>query len=239
MCGDRTGAPAPVMTHRYPSKITMQHANRESWLNYVASRMAPVFAELGKPLPKNVRIAIGWMSSGTRSRAIGECWDRRCSEDSHFEIFIKPTIGRDKVLMPLDIAAVLAHELVHAAVGIPEGHGKEFRRVAIGIGLTGKMTATVPGAGFEARMRDILRDAGALPHARMKITMTEEGYGEEGEEGTISTAPKKQVNRHVKCECETCGYTVRTTNKWIEIGAPHCPQHGAMRVMDAANSEDD
>jgi hypothetical protein len=60
---------------------------REPWLNYVAQRMAPMFERLGSPLPTQLRIAIGFTSSGRRSRHIGECWDNQCSEDRHFEIF--------------------------------------------------------------------------------------------------------------------------------------------------------
>jgi len=35
----------------------------------------------------------------------------------------------------------------------------------------------------------------------------------------------------LKCECQTCGYTVRTTRKWLEtVGASLCPiaGHGSM-----------
>jgi hypothetical protein len=46
----------------------------------------------------------------------------------------------------------MAHELVHAAVGIAAGHGKEFRRVAKGIDLAGSMTATTAGPAFEMAM---------------------------------------------------------------------------------------
>jgi hypothetical protein len=31
----------------------------------------------------------------------------------------------------------------------------------------------------------------------------------------------------LKCECATCGYTVRTARKWLEqAGAPLCPIEG-------------
>jgi hypothetical protein len=105
---------------------------REAWLNYVAQRMAPIFETLRAPLPAQLRIAIGFTSSGRRSRNIGECWDNQCSEDRHFEIFIRPDLSQSKDLMPMQVAAVLGHELVHAAVGVAAGHGKEFRRVARG-----------------------------------------------------------------------------------------------------------
>src|SRR3546814_9943196 len=98
---------------------------------------------------------------------------------------------------------LLAHELVHAAVGIPAGHGKAFKRVALGLGLVGPMRATTPGEAFLAAIAPILESVGPLPHARLDT---------DGE----STAPKKQKARMLKCECATCGYTVRTARKWLE-----------------------
>jgi hypothetical protein len=114
------------------------HQTREAWLNYVALCMAPIFEKLGAPLPAQLRIAIGFTSSGWRSRNIGECWDNQCSEDRHFEIFIRPDLSESKDLMPMPVAAILGHELIHAAVGVAAGHRKAFRRVARSIGLVGK-----------------------------------------------------------------------------------------------------
>ena len=121
--------------------------------------------------------------------------------------------------MPAQIAAILAHELVHAAVGIPAGHGKAFKRVAVGLGLVGRMTATTPGDTFLAAVAPILVAAGSLPHARLDTS-------------SETTRLKKQATRLLKCECKTCGYTVRTARKWLEeVGAPLCPAegHGVMR----------
>lgn len=196
----------------------MTHQTRESWLNAVALGMAPLFEALDAPLPSRVRVAIGFTSRGARGRAIGECWDNRCSGDGHFEIFIRPDLAHAPDAMPAQIAAILAHELVHAAVGIAAGHGKLFKRVAVGLGLVGKMTATMPGDAFLAVIAPIITAAGPLPHARLDT-------------GGETTRPKKQAARMLKCECETCGYTVRTARKWLEeAGAPVCPAegHGAM-----------
>ena len=46
------------------------HQTRGAWLNYVAQRMAPMFENLGAPLPAQLRIAILFTSSGRRSRSI-------------------------------------------------------------------------------------------------------------------------------------------------------------------------
>jgi hypothetical protein len=78
---------------------------------------------LEAPLPAQLRIAIGFTPSDRRSRNIGECWDNGCSQDRHFEIFIRPDLGESKGLLPMQIAAIRGHELVHAAVGVIAGHG--------------------------------------------------------------------------------------------------------------------
>ena len=80
------------------------HQTREAWLHHVAQCMAPMFEKLGAPLPAHLRIAIGFTSSGRRSRNIGECWDNQCSEDRHFEIFIRPDLSESKDLLPMHVA---------------------------------------------------------------------------------------------------------------------------------------
>ena len=184
---------------------------REDWLTKIAERMAPWFSDLGCPLPR-VRMAIGFPSTGSKGKRIGECWAGEASADGTHEILIRPDLDN-----PEEVAAVLAHELAHAAVGIKAGHGRPFAKVAKAIGLEGKMTATTAGEAFKRNVAPILADVGILPHARL-------GFGE-------NSGPKKQKGRLLKAECQECGYTVRVTHKWVEeAGAPHCPKHGAMEV---------
>src|SRR6201993_2311804 len=198
------------------------HQTREAWLNYIAQRMAPMFERLGAPLPAQLRIAIGFTSSGRRSRRIGECWNNQCSEDRHFEIFIRPDLSESKDLMPMQVAAILGHELVHAAVGVAARHGKEFRRVARGIGLVGQMAATTTGPEFEEALGPILKEAGPLPDGRLQSS------------SGASSHPSRRKRQHlsrVKCVCNTCGYAAHTTRRWFDFaGAPLCPKHGQMHV---------
>jgi hypothetical protein len=198
------------------------HQTREAWLNYVAQRMAPMFEKLGTPLPTQLRIAIGFTSSGRRSRNIGECWDNQCSEDRHFEIFIRPDLSESKDLMPMQVAAILSHELVHAAVGVMAGHGTKFRRVAKGIGLTGHMAATTAGPEFQEALRPILEGAGPLPHGRLQSTFGASSH---------SSRRKRKPSGQIKCICSTCGYAAQTARRWLDLaGAPLCPKHGQMDV---------
>lgn len=185
--------------------------NRETWLNFVAAELAPAFAGRGAALPDRIRIAIGFPSTGSRGKRIGECWDKTASRDGSFEILIRPDIDQ-----PQDAAAILAHELCHAAAGIEAGHGRPFKRIAEAMGLKSPMKSTTAGPEFLALVAPILAKAGELPHARLNLS-------------GMTTKPKKQAARMIKCECQTCGYVVRTAKKWLEEkGAPHCPEHGAM-----------
>ena len=186
--------------------------NRETWLNQIAVALLPTFKGHGYEIPK-VRLAVGFPSTGRKGRRIGECWDSTASKDGVFEIMIRP--DQDD---PVEVAQILTHELCHAAVGIPAGHGPLFRKVARAMLLEGRLTATVAGAAFKAFIAPILDAVGPLPHKRLNL-------------GGVGTGPKKQSARMIKCTCPECGYLVRTTQKWLDdVGAPHCPEHGAMDV---------
>jgi hypothetical protein len=77
----------------------------------------PWFEAQGHKLSR-YRVAIGFPSIGKRGKWIGECWDGRASADGTFEVLIRPD------------QAILARELVHAAVGVSCGHKGAFRTVA-------------------------------------------------------------------------------------------------------------
>jgi len=38
----------------------------------------------------------------------------------------------------------------------------------------------------------------------------------------------------LKAECPECGYTIRLTKKWAEVGLPSCPTDGAALALDGA-----
>lgn len=188
---------------------------REEWLNFVSDQLRPIFKTHGAPIPKEVRFSVGFTSAGYKSKAIGECWSPISSADKHAEIFIKP--DQDD---PVKVAGILAHELVHAAVGVKEGHKGRFRTVCLAMGFTRKMRSALPDVAMQRDvMNPILKLAGKLPHKRMAFT----------------TGKKKQTTRLLKAECGVCGYTVRVTKTWLELGAPYCGaslKHGRMACED-------
>jgi hypothetical protein len=81
------------------------------------------------------------------------------------------------------------------------------------------MTATTAGPELLANLKAFSEYLGPYPH------------------GTLSGLSKKRTKRDecrlMKCECETCGYVVRTTRKWLAVGAPLCPCNNKPMSFDA------
>lgn len=177
---------------------------REAWLEAAIDKLRPWFITNGYTVPQNVRVTCGFPSRSAmpaRKQRIGECWSDTASKGKVFEIFISPFLDK-----PLDVAAVLAHELVHATVGLKVGHKAPFKRCAVAIGLEGRMTATKAGEKFISWFNDQVFSV--YPHQRM----------------IAKPHDKKQTTRLIKCQCGGCGYTVRTTRAWLDnAGAPICP----------------
>lgn len=179
---------------------------REVWLNRLATAMAPKFEALGHPIPSH-RVSCGFTSKGSKSRRIGECWSASCSKDAHHEIFINPVLADS-----LEVAQVVCHELIHAAVGLQHKHAGDFKTMALAMGLAGKMTSTHAGPAFIAYITPILAEIGDYPHATLS-----HGDG-------FSSTPKSRSGKLLKFRCESSGYTVYITKTWFnEMGLSKCP----------------
>lgn len=63
--------------------------------------------------------------------------------------------------------------------------------------------------GMTARLTELIEVNGPYPHAQLDPSCTD--------------GKKKQGTRMIKVVCPSCGYTVRTTAKWLEVGLPTCP----------------
>ncbi|EGG93547.1 hypothetical protein IMCC1989_1089 [gamma proteobacterium IMCC1989] len=185
--------------------------NREAWLLELGKRLnASLFND---KMPKKFRVTCGWPShhaTSAKRRAIWQCFSPECSKDNTHELIISMFLED-----PMEIAGTLAHEMVHAIVGVEQGHKGPFRKLALDIGLEGKMTATYPGDSFKDKVNPTLEELGAYPHSQVDV---------------LKVTQKKQTTRLLKAICE-CGYTVRITKKWLEaVGNPFCPIHGPMEV---------
>jgi hypothetical protein len=183
----------------------MTTSNREDWLSAAVSELRPFFDTIGAPLPANVRVTCGFPSNAKRSGAIGECWADTASADQTFEVLVSPVLDE-----PLRVFDVLVHELCHATAGAMN-HSGNFQRVAGAMGLIPSPTkagwkATLRGPDFAATYGAIIASLGAYPHAALTMN-----------------SKKAQTTRMLKAVCPSCGYTVRLTAKWADLGLPSCP----------------
>lgn len=180
---------------------------RELWLQQGVKQLTPLFTRQEVKVPE-VRVSVGWPKGARGSKktgvAIGQCWPTVYAHDKVAQLFISPQLED-----PVRILDVLAHELVHAADDCQSGHRGDFVKLAKAIGLVGPWTATKAGDDLKVTLTKIADKLGPFPHAALKSS---------GEKG----GPPKQGTRMLKLECVDCGYVVRTTRKWIEVGMPTC-----------------
>ena len=204
-------------------KNTNAYTTRESWLRAATNELRPYFEKLGYKLPENIKFAIAFTSGGKRGRIAGECWHPAASEDQHYEIIIRADMAD-----PVQVIGILIHELVHVLLPSTVKHGKEFKAIALRVGLEGKMRHALPGPILRERVHALAASLGPLPHAKLNFT-------------AASDKPKKQTVRYLKSECGVCGYAIRITAKWARAGLPVCPvnsKHGKL-VCDALDDNKD
>lgn len=181
--------------------------NREEWLNQAVDELRPLF-EPDYKVPE-LKISIGFPSKGglSKKRVLGVCWKADAATDKICQIYINPTIT--EIQGEQGVLSVVAHELVHAC-GI-NGHGKEFAKCGMKIGLEGKMSSSVASNDLQCRFKLIEKKIGKCPHSPLVPS------------NCFSTSQKPDRCRIHKCICDECGYNVRVSAKWLELAVPVCP----------------
>lgn len=175
---------------------------RQMWLEKAVVGFRGHFLDCGWTIPNNVRVSVG-IPKGMhgQKKAIGQCWSDKVVSDGHYEIFSSPEQGHE-----VDHLETIAHELIHATVGTEQGHKGLFKVCAIDVGFKGPMTSTHSDDKMKDAIRRIMNSIGYYPAGRLDISQR-----------------KKKATYLIKCECPACGYTVRTTAKWLAEGDPICP----------------
>jgi SprT-like family len=180
---------------------------RESWLMEAVEQLKPIFERMGYQVPP-VKVSVGFTSSGSKGRHLGQCWSTKSSEDEVNQIFIAPHLPT-----AIEVLDTLVHELVHAVDDCQSGHGENFKRIAKDIGLKGPMRSA--GAG-ELLMKDLVKISsllGNFPHGRLNI-------------------PRAASNAGIKrpgAICSKCGYEIVMLKRCLDVGPPLCPKnHGVM-----------
>ena len=174
--------------------------NREAWLQAAVAKLAPIFKAIGHEVPP-VKTSIGFPSGGIRSNAIGQCWARGGAKDKLNHIFISPTLGS-----AYEAIDTLAHELIHAVDDCVHKHGKEFKAIALAIGMKGPMRSASAAEKLKPKLEAILKELPPYPHGKLNAPATR----------VQSSPPPKAC-------CDICGYKVTVPKRFLHIGPPICP----------------
>lgn len=189
-----------------PTGKVNKFTTREEWLEAAVILLSPLYTV--KPAP--VRVGVGFpvgKRGSNGSTTIGQC--HYAAVDGVPQIFIHPELTD-----PVRVLDVLAHELIHAWLPVGSGHNRSsFGVEARHVGLDGPLTATTAGKDLTVALRKVAGVLGKYPHAALTYQQAK---------------GKTQTTRMIKCECSSCGFVFRTTNKWLDsvTTALICPNLG-------------
>ena len=209
--------------------------NRETYLEVAKAEISTLFKSKGYPFKakdlKGIKVTTSFPTSGGQSASapIGLC----CyAYNSNTEILISPVLGGKTINESIEVLVVLTHELVHAYLGAGFGHGREFKKIATSVGLTGRMTTTTAGEELKKWAKETIKKIGKFPHEKYDLG-----------------ARKKQSTRNVRAICDTIGCDSRwyaSRAQWSKgLGKCDVPYCDGTKVIDRAQvdkgsmSEDD
>jgi len=179
----------------------IQKTNREAWLLNAIALVRPIFYEMHYEVP-DCQVSCGFASTGVKSGHIGQCWSRKSSQGEINQIFISPALSN-----PVEVLDTLVHELIHAVDDCQHKHGKEFKKMALKLGLVGPMRSACAGPKLKEKLVQLAAKLGEYPHSTLRV-------------------PAKVMARgnRPRAQCTTCGFQVSMLKKYLAFGPPICPK---------------
>ena len=193
----------------------MSEINREQWLMQAVDHLTPIFERSGYAVPL-VKVSVGFPSTGAKGRHLGQCWSTKSAVDGVNQIFIAPHLQT-----PFDFLDTLVHELVHAVDDCQSGHGENFKKIALDVGLKGPMRSAGAGDWLKKDLMKIAEQLGGFPHGRLSLPVR-----------AMQKAPKRPG-----AKCDKCGYEVVILKRYLHLGTPICPKD--LEGMEATGEWDD
>lgn len=179
-----------------------KHPSREAWLQAAVQLLRPLFKQHGHEIPARVMVSCGFASTGLRSHAVGQCWSRQSSTNEQNQIFISPVLHDD-----VEVLDTLVHELVHAVDDCQHKHGKEFKAIALSLGLKGPMRSADAGPELRQKLQALAQLLGPYPHGQLKVSHRR-----------AASRPRPRAS------CAKCGFQVPMYRKYLSYGPPLCPK---------------
>ena len=180
----------------------MSEIIREQWLMQAVDYLLPLFERAGYSVPI-VKVSIGFPSTGSKGRHLGQCWSTKSAVDGVNQIYIAPHLPT-----ALDVLDTLVHELVHAVDDCESGHGENFKRIALDVGLKGPMRSAGAGEWLKQDLIRISESLGNFPHGRLSLPIRS----------------SQKVPKRPGAKCDKCGYEVVILKRYLYLGPPICPK---------------
>jgi formylmethanofuran dehydrogenase subunit E len=98
--------------------------------------------------------------------------------------------------------------LVHAVDDCQSGHGENFKKIALDVGLKGPMRSAGSGEWLKQDLMRIVESLGSFPHGRLSVPIK-----------TMQKAPKRPG-----AKCSRCGYEIVMLKRYLQLGPPLCPK---------------
>lgn len=185
--------------------------NREHWLQNCGEIIVPHIEDIAAKKLANFLISVSMPTKrglSEKNRVVGQCI-YPVKDGNKFHLFIHPML-----VAPEDVAGTIAHELVHI---LAKGHGRDFGRIALPLGLSKPLKTADPTDAFfdltdkkGRSIRTMLAKLGPYPHEALDISGR-------------TAAPTLLL----PVICPKCGFKSRITKKWIkEPGLPICACDG-------------
>jgi hypothetical protein len=215
-----------------------KYKTREEWLEAAVILIGSDVVEplLGCTLTDKIKSSCSFATTGNKLKrksedgkfsgfTAGQVFPPSRENDGiNYQIMVSPLVDD-----PQQAVDVLSHEVCHVIDECMNGHKAPFTKIRKTIGLYGRKkdsdeyipngasTDTKAGPELEIILQKIVEELGPYPHSRLD-----------------TTGRKKQTTRMHKCQCSECGYTVRLSQKWLDVGTPICTfqEHGPMEVAD-------
>ena len=165
-------------------KITNVEIEISKWLEKATQELQKqVFTPAKLRVPTKLRLNVGSMTGkGDRNHTLGCCYRK---DVAHGVNMITLNISTTQAKNSARVLDVLVHELIHAIDNNKHGHKGEFKKMALAVGLEGKMTATVATKKLKKTLNGIVKKIGKFPTKAVSL----EGL-------------QKDVNRNLKLECD-------------------------------------
>lgn len=147
------------------------HPYAEVWLNEAVELLRPVFAEAGYEIPP-VYVSVGFSTygykPGAKKNIIGVCHASWMTMDGINEIYITPLVTE-----PVDVIALLVHELIHAVDDCKSSHGPGFQKISRALRCTDNRHVPLnEWRETVERYRAMARQLGRYPRAGVRYRET-------------------------------------------------------------------